>query len=106
MLDLILVHCRKVDGGRGRFLLPFHEQSEHHQRHSPPITVNELFDKMRLKNGDKKGLWSTYAPVRCGLVDSIPEGRKLHKYSIYGNKTTISTRLSLTEELLGWRSAI
>ena len=42
--------------------------------------------------------------VRCGLVDRIPEGKKLHKYSIYGNKTTIRIRLPLVEEKHAFRS--
>jgi DNA-binding HxlR family transcriptional regulator len=74
------------------------ELAAHHQKHSSPMTVNELFEKMGLKKGAKKGLWRNLDTlVRCGLVDRIPEGRKLHKYSIYGNKTTIRIRLPLTE---------
>ena len=57
----------------------------HYKKHSSPMTVNELFEKMKLKKGAKKGLWRNLDTlVRCGLVDRIPEGRKLHKYSIYG----------------------
>jgi len=68
------------------------------QNHSSPMTVNELFEKMELKKGAKKGLWRNLDTlVRCGLVDRIPEGRKLQKYSINGNKTTIRIRLVLTE---------
>ena len=74
------------------------ELAVHHQKHASPMTVNELFDKMGLKKGAKKGLWRNLETlVRCGLVDRIPEGRKLHKYSIYGNKATIRIRLPLTE---------
>jgi hypothetical protein len=74
------------------------ELAAHHKKHSSPMTVNELFEKMGLKKGAKKGLWRNLDTlVRCGLVDRIPEGRKLHKYSIYGNKTTIRIRLPLTE---------
>ena len=74
------------------------ELAAHRQKHSSPMTVNELFEKMGLKKGAKKGLWRNLETlVRCGLVDRIPEGRKLHKYSIYGNKTTIRIRLPLTE---------
>jgi len=74
------------------------ELASHHQKHSSPMTVNELFEKMGLKKGAKKGLWRNLETlVRCGLVDRIPEGMKLHKYSIYGNKTTIRLRLPLTE---------
>jgi len=63
------------------------------------MTVNELFEKMGLKKGAKKGLWRNLEIlVKCGLVDRIPEGRKLHKYTIYGNKTTIRIRLPLVEE--------
>jgi hypothetical protein len=54
---------------------------------------------MDLKKGAKKGLWRNLnILVRCGLVDMVPEGRKLHKYSIYGNKNAIRIRLPLTEE--------
>jgi len=74
------------------------ELANHYQKHASSMTVNELFEKMGLKKGSKKGLWRNLETlVRCGLVDRIPEGRKLHKYSIYGNKTTIRIRLPLTE---------
>jgi DNA-binding HxlR family transcriptional regulator len=74
------------------------ELASHHQKHASPMTVNELFEKMGLKKGAKKGLWRNLETlVRCGLVDRIPEGRKLHKYGIYGNKSTIRIRLPLTE---------
>ncbi len=74
------------------------ELASHYQKHASQMTVNELFEKMELKNGAKKGIWRNLETlVRCGLVDRIPEGRKLHKYSIYGNKTTIRIRLPLTE---------
>ena len=74
------------------------ELASHHQKHASSMTVNELFEKMGLKKGAKKGLWRNLETlVRCGLVDRIPEGRKLHKYSIYGNKTTIRIRLPLSE---------
>jgi hypothetical protein len=74
------------------------ELASHYKKHSAPMTVGELFEKMGLKKGAKKGLWRNLDTlVRCGLVDRIPEGRKLHKYSIYGNKTTIRIRLPLTE---------
>jgi len=74
------------------------ELASHHQKHASPMTVNELFEKMGLKKGAKKGLWRNLETlVRCGLVDRIPEGRKLHKYSIYGNKTTVRIRLPLNE---------
>jgi len=83
------------------------ELAKHHQKHGSPMTVNELFEKMGLKKGAKKGLWRNLETlVKCGLVDRIPEGRKLHKYSIYGNKTTIRIRLSLTEERRSFRSII
>jgi hypothetical protein len=73
------------------------ELASHHKKHASPMTVNELFEKMGLKKGAKKGLWRNLDTlVRCGLVDRIPEGGKLHKYSIYGNKTTIRIRLPLT----------
>ena len=62
------------------------------------MTVNELFETMGLKEGAKKGLWRNLDTlVKYGLVDRIPEGKKLQKYSIYGNKNTIRIRLSLTE---------
>ena len=81
------------------------ELARHHQKHGSPMTVNELFEKMGLKKGAKKGLWRNLETlVKCGLVDRIPEGRKLHKYSIYGNKITIRIRLSLTEEKRAFRS--
>jgi hypothetical protein len=74
------------------------ELATHYQKYASPMTVNELFEKMELKKGAKKGLWRNLNTLtRCGLVDRIPEGRKLHKYSIYGNKTTIRIRLPLTE---------
>jgi len=73
------------------------ELASHYQQHGSPMTVNELFEKMGLKKGAKKGLWRNLNTLaRCGLVDRIPEGRKLHKYSIYRNKTTIRIRLPLT----------
>ncbi len=72
------------------------ELASHYQKHNSPMTVSELFEKMGLKKGAKKGLWRNLDTlVRCGLVDRIPEGKKLHKYSIYGNKTTIRIRLPL-----------
>ena len=72
--------------------------AEHYQKHGSSMTVNELFEQMGLKNGAKKGLWRNLDTlVRCGLVDRIPEGRKLQKYSIYGNKTTIRIRLPLAK---------
>jgi hypothetical protein len=81
------------------------ELANHYQKHGSSMTVNELFERMGLKKGAKKGLWRNLeALVRCGLVDRIPEGRKLHKYSIYGNKTTIRLRLPLTEEHRAFRS--
>jgi DNA-binding HxlR family transcriptional regulator len=74
------------------------ELAFHYQKHASPMTVNELFEKMGLNKGAKKGLWRNLETlVRCGLVDRIPEGKKLHKYSIYGNKTTIRIRLPLNE---------
>ena len=73
------------------------ELATYYQKHTSPMTVSELFEKMGLRKGAKKGLWRNLDTlVRCGLVDRIPEGRKLHKYSIYGNKTTIRLRLPLT----------
>ena len=75
------------------------ELATHYRKHSAPMTVGELFVKMGLKEGAKKGLWRNLDTlVRCGLVDRIPEGKKLHKYRIYGNKTTIRIRLPLTRE--------
>ncbi|MCX8152864.1 MAG: winged helix-turn-helix domain-containing protein [Candidatus Bathyarchaeota archaeon] len=75
------------------------ELAAHYQKHGAPMTVNELFEKMSLKRGAKKGLWRNLDElVKCGLVDRIPEGKKLHKYSIYGNKTIIRIRLPLLEE--------
>lgn len=74
------------------------ELASHYQKHGSPMTVSEVFEKMGLKKGAKKGLWRNLETlVRCGLVDRIPEGRKLHKYRIYGNKTTIRIRWPLTE---------
>lgn len=75
------------------------ELASHYQKHSSAMTVSEIFDNMGLRKGAKKGLWRNLETlVRCGLVERIPEGRKLHKYSIYGNKTTIRIRLPLTEK--------
>ena len=72
------------------------ELASHYQKHASTMTVTELFEKMELKKGAKKGLWRNLETlVRCGLVERIPEGRKLHKYSIYGNKATIRIRLPL-----------
>jgi len=80
------------------------ELAEHHQKHGSPMTVNELFEKMELKKGAKKGLWRNLDTlVKCGLVDRIPEGQKLHKYSIYGNKTTIRIRVPLAQEKRTYR---
>ena len=80
------------------------ELAKHHQKHGSPMTVNELFEKMELKKGAKKGLWRNLDTlVKCGLVDRIPEGQKLHKYSIYGNKTTIRIRVSLAQEKRPYR---
>jgi hypothetical protein len=79
----------------------------HYQKHRSAMTVNELFEKLGLKKGAKKGLWRNLETlVRCGLVNRIPEGRKLHKYSIYGNKTTIRIRLPLAEEQHALHSVI
>ncbi|MBT8172077.1 winged helix-turn-helix domain-containing protein [Candidatus Bathyarchaeota archaeon] len=75
------------------------ELASHYKKHSSAMTVSELFEKMELKKGAKKGLWRNLETlVRCGLVERIPEGRKLHKYNIYGNKTTIRIRLPLNEK--------
>ena len=74
------------------------ELASYYQKYTSPMTASELFEKMGLKKGAKKGLWRNLETlVSCGLVDRIPEGRKLHKYSIYGNKTTIRIRWPLTE---------
>ena len=81
---------------RNRLILM--ELASHHQKHGSPMTVSELFEKMKLNRGAKKGLWRNLDTlVRCGLVDRIPEGKKLHKYTIYGNKTTIRIRVPLTK---------
>lgn len=73
--------------------------AEHYRKHSLHMTVNELFENMSLDKGAKKGLWRNLDKlVKCGLVERIPEGRKLQKYGIYGNKNTIRIRLPLTEE--------
>lgn len=81
------------------------ELANHYKKHSSPMTVGELFEKMGLRKGAKKGLWRNLETlVKCGLVDRIPEGKKLHKYSIYGNKTTIRIRLPLIEERRAFRS--
>jgi len=75
------------------------ELAAHYQKHGSPMTVNELFERLGLKKGAKKGLWRNLETlVRCGLVDRIPEGRKLNKYGIYGNKTTIRIRFPLTKK--------
>jgi hypothetical protein len=85
--------------GSSRNRLILSELASHYQKHSSAMTVGELFEKMELNKGAKKGLWRNLDTlVRCGLVERIPEGRKLHKYSIYGNKTTIRIRLPLTEK--------
>ena len=81
------------------------ELAAHFQKHGSPMTVNELFEKIKLQKGAKKGLWRNLETlVRCGLVDRIPEGRKLQKYSIHGNKTTIRLRLPLAEGRDDFRS--
>ena len=68
-------------------------------KHREPMTVSELFENMELKQGAKKGLWRNLETlVKCGLVDRIPEGKKLQKYSIYRNKTTIRIRLPLANK--------
>ena len=75
------------------------ELASHHKKHSASMTVSELFEKMELRKGAKKGLWRNLETlVRCGLVERIPEGRKLHKYSIYGNKTSIRIRFPLDKK--------
>ena len=75
------------------------ELASHYKKHSTSMTVSELFEKMELKKGAKKGLWRNLETlVRCGLVERIPEGKKLHKYNIYGNKTSIRIRLPLNEK--------
>jgi hypothetical protein len=75
------------------------ELASHYQKHASPMTVTELFEKMDLKKGAKKGLWRNLETlVRCGLVERIPEGRKLQKYNIYGNKTTIRIRMPLIDK--------
>ena len=72
------------------------ELANHQQKFSSPMTVSELFERMKLKKGAKKGLWRNLETlVRCGLVERIPEGKKLQKYKIYGNRTTIRIRLPL-----------
>ncbi len=73
--------------------------ADYYQKNNSPMTVSELFEKMRLKKGAKKGLWRNLETlVRCGLVERIPEGKKLQKYKIYGNKNTIKIQLPLTME--------
>jgi len=68
-------------------------------KHREPMTVSELFENMELKQGAKKGLWRNLETlVKCGLVERIPEGKKLQKYSIYRNKTTIRIRLTLANK--------
>jgi hypothetical protein len=70
--------------------------AEYYDKHASSMTVNELFENMGLKEGAKKGLWRNLDTlVKYGLVDRIPEGKKLQKYSIYGNKNTIRIRFSL-----------
>lgn len=71
--------------------------ADYYQKNNSSITVSELFEKMQLKKGAKKGLWRNLETlVRCGLVERIPEGKKLQKYKIYGNKNTIKIQLPLT----------
>jgi len=69
------------------------------QKHKEAMTVSELFEAMELKQGAKKGLWRNLETlVRCGLVDRIPEGKKLQKYNISRKKTSIRIRLSLSKK--------
>jgi hypothetical protein len=70
--------------------------ANHQEKHNSPMTVSELFEKMNLQLGAKKGLWRNLDTlVKCGLVERMPEGKKLQKYSIYAKKTTIRIRLPL-----------
>ncbi len=73
--------------------------ANNYKKHREPMTVSELFENMELKQGAKKGLWRNLETlVKCGLVERIPEGKKLQKYSIYRNKTTIRIRLPLSNK--------
>lgn len=74
------------------------ELASNYKKYKAPMTINELFERMGLKKGAKKGLWRNLETlVMCGLVDRIPEGKRLHKYTTYGNKTTIRIRWPLAD---------
>jgi predicted transcriptional regulator len=95
--ELIEKTLNALSSKRNRQIL--YKIAEHYKKHSSPMTVNELFEQMNLRKGAKKGVWRNLDTlVQCGLVNKIPEGRKLQKYTIYGNKTTIRIRLPLTQE--------
>ena len=78
------------------------EIASYNKKYAAGMTVNELFEKMNLSKGAKKGLWRNLDElVRSGLVTRIPEGERLHKYSIYGNKSVIRIRWPLTKTKKG-----
>lgn len=75
------------------------ELASHHEKYATSMTVNELFEKMGLPKGAKKGLWRNLEIlVTSGLVDRTSEGKRLHKYTVYGNKTTIRIIWPLTKK--------
>ncbi len=74
------------------------EIASYYEKYATGMTVNELFEKMGLSKGAKKGLWRNLDTlVKSGLVTRIPEGERLHKYSVYGNKSEIRIRLPLAK---------
>jgi len=64
--------------------------ASYQEKHKTSMTVNELFEKMGLPKGTKKSLWRNLEIlVKSGLVNRTLEGKRLHKYNVSGNKTTI-----------------
>lgn len=75
------------------------ELASYYEKHETPMTVDELCEKLGLSRGAKKGLWRNVDKlVNSGLVNKIPEGKRLNKYCVYGNKTVIRIRWSLVKE--------
>lgn len=94
--ELIAKTLDALGSKRNRAIL--REIALYNEKYATGMTLNELFEKMGLSKGAKKGLWRNLDElVRSGLVTRIPEGERLHKYSIYGNKSVIRIRLPLTK---------
>jgi hypothetical protein len=95
--DLIEKTLDALGSKRNRQILT--QLAKYYDKHAAPMTANELIENMQLKEGARKGIWRNLDTlVKCGLVDRIPEGKKLQKYTIYGKKNTIRLRFSLAEK--------